>query len=265
MLKGEKMPGEMRERISDTMKRKYATGEMEKRGFGKLCDRDHLKELHRNNIKHGMTHTRLYVIWSMMKQRCNNKKHQAYERYHGRGIKVCKEWMDFTIFKEDMYNSYIEHCRKYGEKQTTLDRINNDDGYYKENCRWATLREQIENRGKSKKLLMFLNNTNNSGISFEIYQSRKQAGWKDENIFRCYKGVRNNTIKISEWLYKNKEKTNILRDRHREILNYHYGIEDGCIKTAEQTAKYFGITHQRVIQISQYSINKIKNYNPIDK
>ena len=85
--------------------------------------------------------TLAYRTWHSMKQRCNNPKDQAYTYYGGRGIKVCDRWNDsFINFLEDM-----------GERppKTSIDRIDNDKGYYPENCRWATKKQQYGNRSKT--------------------------------------------------------------------------------------------------------------------
>lgn len=80
-----------------------------------------------------------------MRTRCNCKNHKDYILYGKKGIKICKEWDDFWVFVNDM-----------GDKPTkdhTLDRIDNDKGYNKENCRWATKKEQTLNRRISSECL----------------------------------------------------------------------------------------------------------------
>ena len=89
-------------------------------------------------LKHGKTNSRIYSIWHGMKDRCNNPTSDNYKNYGGRGIGVCEQWLDsFETFMFDM-----------GEPLDgmTLDRIDNSKGYYKENCRWATKKQQGRNR-----------------------------------------------------------------------------------------------------------------------
>lgn len=81
----------------------------------------------------------VYFVWTSARYRCNNKNSKDYYRYGGRGIKMCKRWNKFEKFWEDMGPTY--------KPGLTLDRIDNNLGYYKENCRWATWEEQFANRG----------------------------------------------------------------------------------------------------------------------
>lgn len=92
---------------------------------------------------HGMNGTSFYSRWRAINQRCNNKKSKQYKDYGERGIK--NEWKTFEEFKNDMYESFIIHINTYGEIQTRIERINNDSNYKKENCKWATCKEQMRN------------------------------------------------------------------------------------------------------------------------
>lgn len=92
---------------------------------------------------HGKRKSRTYSTWQGMIQRCYNPKTIGFEYWGGRGIRVCDKWLKFEGFYEDM-----------GEKppKLTLDRIDNDKSYCKENCRWACYSTQTRNRrpfGKS--------------------------------------------------------------------------------------------------------------------
>lgn len=99
-----------------------------------------------NNWWHWLSYTRFYKIWQWIKQRCFNVNHNTYKNYWAKWI-MC-EWNSFEEFKDDMYESYIEHVNKYWAKQTTIDRINFKWNYSKQNCRWATNKEQHNNQRK---------------------------------------------------------------------------------------------------------------------
>jgi len=96
----------------------------------------------KKNIKHGVASKRnrtgAYQSWMAMRQRCNNPNSDWYHRYGGRGIKCCERWNEFGNFLADM-----------GERPEgmTLDRFPNVDGNYEPgNCRWATAKQQADNK-----------------------------------------------------------------------------------------------------------------------
>lgn len=95
-------------------------------------------------LTHWMSKDRLYKIYHDAKKRCTNKHAQSYKDYWWRWIKM--EWKCFEDFKKDMHDSYIEHCNKYGERNTTIERIDVNWNYCKDNCRWATQSEQCGNK-----------------------------------------------------------------------------------------------------------------------
>lgn len=90
-------------------------------------------------IKHGMSKTPTYNSWFAMKSRCNNPKNEYYHLYGGRGISYTKEWDDFESFLKDMGERPEGH---------TLDRVDVNRDYSKENCRWADSKTQARNTRK---------------------------------------------------------------------------------------------------------------------
>ena len=91
---------------------------------------------------HGMHKTRAYQCWADMKTRCDCKENKFYESYGGRGITYCDKWKTFEGFWEDMKDSYADNL--------TLNRRDNDKGYYKENCEWDSISFQNHMRRKLK-------------------------------------------------------------------------------------------------------------------
>lgn len=91
--------------------------------------------------------TRIYKIWTWIQWRCVNKKSKAYPRYWWVGI-LCDR-SKFIDFYNDMWKDYEDHIKKYWEKDTTIDRIDNTKWYNKKNCRRATPKEQWSNKNNN--------------------------------------------------------------------------------------------------------------------
>ena len=148
-----------------------------------------LREIVRkNNMIHGHAiggiRSAEYTSWSGLKQRCTNKKHHGYKSYGGRGIKICKRWRNsFKNFFDDM-------GRKPSPKHT-LDRINNDRGYFPSNCRWATAKQQGRNRRNNKKItfqgerLCLSAWAEKLSICYPTLQARLRTGWSIEKTLTC--------------------------------------------------------------------------------
>lgn len=134
---------------------------------------------------HGFTNKKdiTYQSWASMKSRCNSKSNPAYHNYGGRGITICNRWKDFNNFLNDL-----------GTRPTInyqLDRIDNNGNYEPPNCRWATKKEQANNRRRSiiierdgiKKSLKEWCNELNINYSTACYRLRV-AKWSKEEVLR---------------------------------------------------------------------------------
>lgn len=111
-----------------------------------------------------------------MRQRCSHRNKYI-------SIGVCDKWSSFIEFKNDMYESYLKHVDEFGERNTTIDRIENDKGYYKGNCRWATIKVQSRNRYTNRlieyggHIVCLTELSEITGISRDVLKHRLNSGW----------------------------------------------------------------------------------------
>lgn len=155
---------------------------------------------------------RFYKIWADMKHRCSNPNCKSFMDYGGRGIQYSLEWHNYENFKNDMWLSYREHCNLHGEKQTTLDRIDVNGFYCRENCRWATYQEQRVNI-RNKEEYYGYNLLTKQLYSFNnCMEFCKQFGFVRSAIIDCLKTnhKHHNCVFV-------KNKTNI-QDAYKELL-----------------------------------------------
>jgi hypothetical protein len=123
---------------------------------------------------HGRSKSSMYAIWDSMRQRCLNPKNGDYQNYGGRGITVCEQWASFECFVADM-----------GERPDgmTLNRIDNDGPYSKENCEWATTKAQARNTRATRTLTMkgrsmpMVAWAEELGMSYNTLSARLRRGW----------------------------------------------------------------------------------------
>ena len=131
-------------------------------------------ELHRQRLtKHGMSQSKVHGVWNTMVQRCTNPNSKSYPHYGGRGITICPTWMDFSIFLQDM---------GLPQSGQSIDRIDNNLGYSKDNCRWVS----VETQANNKRTTIYLTHNNETK---PLRTWAKEIGIKPTTLwFRINKG-----------------------------------------------------------------------------
>lgn len=130
---------------------------------------------------HGMSSSSLYAVWHAMKNRCLNPKAQQWRNYGGRGITVCESWLLFPAFMKDMGPSW--------RPGLSLDRKDNDAGYFPENCVWSTIEEQSNNTRRTKPIawkgesLSIARWARKTGLKDSTLRERIKRGWTIEKLF----------------------------------------------------------------------------------
>ena len=128
-------------------------------------------------IRHGMRKTRLYQIYHKMRARCYNPNCPEFKYYGGRGISICKEWLEsFVVFKDwALKNGYADNL--------SIDRVKVNAGYSPDNCRWATPKQQSRNRRSNiyfthnNKTMCLLEWCENLKLPYKTIEMRINRGW----------------------------------------------------------------------------------------
>lgn len=167
------------------------------------------------NTRHGLAKTRFWSTYQNMRNRCIRKNIPAYKKYGAKGIKC--EWQSFEQFRNDMYESYLEHVEDFGEKDTQIERIDVYGNYCKENCRWATTREQSLNKRNSRVVVL-------DGKQMTVFEA---AGKLGQNYHAVYARVAHGRKLDSPY-------------RKRERLILFRGVE----KTFREWEKELGLSRQ---------------------
>lgn len=164
--------GEEREVFANNLRRNHTTS------CG--CFRDEQIEAGLNG-RHGMSDSRPHRIWQQMRARCRNANYSEYHLYGGRGIRVCPEWESYEVFWADMGPTYADNL--------SIDRIDNDKGYSKENCRWQTAQQQARNT----RLTIFIETewgriplceaAERAGLPYStVYGRHYKLGWSENQL-----------------------------------------------------------------------------------
>ena len=158
----------------DCGERSVKAGWLMRRGSTTSCGCVQRSVLGDASRTHGARKTRAYSIWHNMKTRCDNPNSRYFKDYGGRGIKICDRWRDFSAFLEDLGQP---------PDGMTLDRIDNDRGYEPGNVRWASKKDQANNRRSSRVIehggerLTLQQWANRTGIKRATIAQRLDRGW----------------------------------------------------------------------------------------
>lgn len=156
-----------------------------------LCSCGNVKYLMKGNVDsgrtrscgclvgHGLAGTPEHVSWAAMRSRCNRSSHVHYRSYGGRGITVCAEW-------DKSFKQFLSDMGRKPTKNHSIDRIDENGNYEPSNCRWATPKDQANNRRNNVYLTIGDKTTTRSiwsdisGTKYSTIHERQRRGWSDE-------------------------------------------------------------------------------------
>lgn len=187
-----------------------------KAGKSKSCgclSKDKSKKIHST---HGLSKHPLYKTWQAIKDRCYNEKNQFYKKYGEKGIRMSNEW------KESFENFYKDMGDKPSSRHS-IDRIDNNGNYCKENCRWASIKEQNLNKTNTMKLLF------NREIK-TLYEWAKFIGIKP---YTLYKRIYNQKWSVEEALTRDlqdgERKKRVINIKHKANYTLRNAVKSGKI------------------------------------
>lgn len=147
---------------------------------------------------HGLSRHKIYNAWRSMIDRCENSENIGFKRYGGRGIKICKRWHVFENFIKDM---------GFPTGKMAIDRIDNNKGYSKLNCRWVTYSVNARNTSKTVylefegKKVPLIELSEKYGINYKCLQKRIKRGWTVKDALLTPSGVKRSPIDTDDVLF----------------------------------------------------------------
>lgn len=163
----------------------------------------------------GLSKEPFFRVFNNIRSRVTDPSVACYKNYGGRGLTF--DWSNYLDFKRDMYDSWLEHKKKY-PKDTSIERIDNSKGYSKENCRWTTAKEQAKNRRTNRYLtyegrtMIIADWARELGVSRQTVRHRIVSGWDVKSIIETpfnYANIYNpvsRTVSSSKGIPRKKSK-----------------------------------------------------------
>lgn len=188
-------------------------------------------------MKHGMSDTRLYKVWSGMKSRCYNPNDPIYKDYGARGITVCEEWKnDFLAFYTWAMETGYDETAPRG--RFTIERNNNDGPYSPDNCRWATIAEQERNKRNNIKVQV-------DGETMVLKQACRKQGLVYTNELKTYRRRERGIRPMSEYNNERKGQAEAKAQKLRDM------IEQNPSWTNAQLSEAMGLSVRQIQRLKK--------------